>query len=217
MTSAEKLPFDGTPAEAFRVYFSRLQTFGQVALYSGCTLALVACPLLARSAQQRLIFVLVVLSTFLLAYGLPRFIRRIQTSPPEPPDAFQVAADVTFTYALLNQFALDRTSERVAPMQKAALEYVSQFPGEVRIEKTYATALSQEHETLLIIQERLMRKDKPLTAALTTMITVKNESLDENGCLSIVKMISGFGLAFAPDKITIRRSNSLPEELLGRR
>jgi hypothetical protein len=216
MTPVEKLPLEGTPEEAFRIYFSRLQTFGQVALYSGCTLALVACPLMARSAQQRLVVVSAVLSTFLLVYGFPRFIRAIRIGPTAPLDAFRIAADVTFTYGLLNEFAFNRASERVAPMQKAALDSVSRFPGEVSIEKTYSTTRNGAHETLLIIQERLMRRDKPITATLTTMIVVKDENLDDIEHLSIMRMISGFGLAFAPDKTTIRRSNSLPEGFSGR-
>jgi hypothetical protein len=216
MTSAEKLPLEGTPAEAAQIYFSRLQTFGQVALYTGSILALVACPLIARSGQQRLLFVLSVLSTFLLAYGLPRFIRTIQSAPAEPLDAIRIAADVTFTYGMLNQFALDRTSERVANLQKAALDCVNRFPGEVGIEKTYSTIRNRAHETLLIIQERLMRRDRQITATLTTTIVVKDKNLNDNEYLSIVKMISGFGLAFAPDKTTILRSNSLPGGFSGR-
>jgi len=111
MTPIEKLPLEETPAEALHIYFSRLQTFGQVALYSGSILALVACPLMARSTQQRLVFVLAVMATFLLAYGFPRFIRTIQTEPGRPLDPFRIAADVALTYRLLNQFALNGTSE----------------------------------------------------------------------------------------------------------
>jgi hypothetical protein len=211
MTSVEKLPLEGTPAEALRIYFSRLQTFGQTALYSASILALVACPLMARSAQQRLVFLLAVLATFLLAYGLPRFVKTIRTGPTESLDNLRTAADITFTYGLLNQFALTRTSERVAPMQKEALDCLSRFPDEVRIEKTYSTVRNSAHETLLIIQERLLRRDKPITAALTTTIVLKDENLNDSEYLSIVRLISGFGLALSPDKTSIVRLNSLPD------
>jgi hypothetical protein len=220
VTPTEKLPTEGTLSEALHIYSSRLRIFAEVALYTGSILGLIAYPLIARTAQQKAYFFLALLCAFVLFYGLPGFVRTISSAicprPVPQLDATQIAVDAIFTYELLSQFVSNRTSDRVALMQRTALELVGRFPGEVRLEKTYSIAHDRTRGSLLIIQERLIRLDQPIPdTLLTAMIRIDCKHLDDDQILSIVRMISGFGLAFPPDKVTIKRSVSIPEGFAG--
>jgi len=214
MTPTDKLPLEGTLIEALKVYFSRLRSFGEVALYAGGILALVAYPLMVHSTPAKALYFLCLASAFVIFHGLPNVISRIRQRVSASPkaneeiDAARLVADVAITYGMLQEYVLTGASERLDPIQKEVLRLVDKFPGQVRVEKRYSVAAGRgdDHAGVLVVRERLMRDDRPLTDWLTTVVRVKSGALDSESSLRIVQRISSLGVLLPPDKTTITRS-----------